>query len=179
MNALRFLNSRSLLAATFFALAAAAPTYGSEPLPTRVQVAWAPTDSLTEVKHNPMHRGWQRPNDWMKSLGDYLRKRADSVLPPGEQLEVTIDDIKLAGDFEPWRGPEAQDIRFMKDVYPPRVDLHYKLLASDGSTIREGSDKLRDMAYLMRTVPFENDPLRFDKRMLDDWLNHEFKPRKS
>jgi hypothetical protein len=140
----------------------------------RVTVTWAPPDKLSEVKDNQMHRGWLRPEDWTKTLGDYLRTRAERLLPPGQHLEVTIDDIKLAGNFEPWRGPDAQDIRIMKDLYPPRVDLHYRLVASDGTPIREGDSKLRDMAYLQHTVPTSTDPLRYDKRLLDDWLKREF-----
>jgi hypothetical protein len=142
--------------------------------PERVQVAWAPTESLSEVKNNPMQRGWLRPKDWMQELGDYLRKRADLVLPDGDHLQVTIDDIKLAGDFEPWRRSAAQDIRFMTDLYPPRMDLHYALTSADGTIIREGQSKLRDNAYLQRSVPTSTDPLRYDKRLIDDWLKKEF-----
>ena len=98
-------------------------------------------------------------------------------LPPDEHLQVTIDDIKLAGSFEPWRGPDAQDIRFLKDIYPPRMDLHYRLTAADGSVIREGTSRLRDLAYLQHTVPTSTDQLRYDKRMVDDWLRREFAAR--
>jgi hypothetical protein len=143
-------------------------------LPERIQVSWAPDDQLTEVKNNQFQRGWMRPEDWKKSLGDYLRERANVVLPQGQQLDVKFDDIKLAGDFEPWRGPNAQDIRFMTDLYPPRATLQYKLLDAKGKTIREGESKLIDMSYLQRTIPTSTDPLRYDKRLLDDWLNKEF-----
>ena len=50
-------------------------------------------------------------------------KRANEVLPAGQTLTVTFTDIDLAGDFEPWRGGQAMDIRIVKDVYPPRMDL--------------------------------------------------------
>lgn len=177
MNALIGFKVRGavLIATTFFLFAVGMlPVSAKEPLPTRVQVAWAPTDQLSEVKDNPMRRGWLRPDDWKQTLGDYLRKRADLKLPAGQQLEVTVNDIKLAGDFEPWRGPSAQDVRFLTDLYPPRIDLHYKLIASDGNTIREGDSKMRDLAYLQRTVPTSTDPLRYDKRLIDDWINQEF-----
>lgn len=141
----------------------------------RVQISWAPEAQLSEVKDNQFHRGWLRPKDWMQSLGDYLRQRADVTLPPGEKLDVTIDDIKLAGDFEPWHGPDADDIRFMKDIYPPRIDLHYRLLDANGNVLREGSSKLRDLSYLQRVVPNSTDPLRYDKRLLNDWLHKEFR----
>jgi hypothetical protein len=159
-----------LLAFAGIGTAISAPT----PPPERVQVAWAPTESLSEVKDNPMQRGWLRPKDWTHELGDYLRKRADHVLPTGEQLTVTIDDIKLAGAFEPWRTSAAQDIRFMKDIYPPRMDLHYSLTSADGTVLRQGENKLRDGGYLQRSVPTSTDPLRYDKRLIDDWLRKEF-----
>jgi hypothetical protein len=160
-----------LLAFAGIGAAMSAPT----PPPQRVQVSWAPTETLSEVKDNPMQRGLLRPKDWTQELGDYLRKRADRVLPAGEQLTVTIDDIKLAGAFEPWRKPAAQDIRFMKDIYPPRMDLHYSLTSTDGTILRQGENKLRDGGYLQRSVPMSTDPLRYDKRLIDDWLRKEFR----
>ncbi len=164
----------AVAATALLSLAGCAAAGPPRPLPVRVQGPWGPNPHLSVVKANPSWRGWLKPEDWKKTLSEHLRKRADLLLPPGDQLQVTINDIKLAGDYEPWRGPNFQDIRIMKDLYPPRIDLHYRLLAADGSVIREGSNKLRDMAYLQRTVPFNNDELRYDKRLLDDWLNREF-----
>jgi len=161
-------------AAAFLTLASAAVTAKQVPI-ERVRVAWAPEQQLTEVKDNQFRRGWLRPKDWMASLSDHLSKRADAMLPAGEQLDVTIDDIKLAGDFEPWHGAAAEDIRFMKDIYPPRIDLHYRLVDASGRTLREGSSRLRDLSYLQRVVPSNTDPLRYDKRLLDDWLRKEFR----
>ena len=143
---------------------------------SRVTVNWAPADQLTEVKQNPMERGQMRAKDWQGALTAYVQKRADRQLPPGQRLDVTFDDIKLAGDYEPWHSLQAQDIRFMKDIYPPRATVTYKLTDADGRTIKEGTSKLLDMAYMERGTPTtETDPLRFDKRMLDDWLRKEFR----
>ncbi len=142
-------------------------------LPSRVQVHWAPAGSLSEVKNNQTQRGWMRPDEWMKILGDYLRKRADEILPAGQQLEVWIDDIDLAGSFEPWHGPNAQDIRFMRDRYPPRMDVHYRLTDANGA-VHEGVRKLRDSAYLQKSITTSTDPLRYDKRLISDWLRRDF-----
>lgn len=162
------------LAATALAFVAAAALARSAP-PDRIEVTWAPTKQLSEVKNNPSHRGWMRPNDWEEQLGDYLRRQADRVLPPGERLQVHVDDINLAGEFEPWHiEPGMEDVRIMKDIYPPRMDVHYKLLAADGHVIREGEAKLRDPGYLQRAVANTTDPLRYDKRMIGDWLRREF-----
>jgi hypothetical protein len=163
-------------AATAACLALAACAAGPKaPLPDRVQIGWAPNNQLTEVRNNSFQRGWLRPEDWQKSLSEYLRMRADLILPPGQKLDVTFEDIKLAGDFEPWHGPSAQDIRFMKDIYPPRATLRYKLIDASGATLREGDRKLSDLGYLQRaSMVNSTDPLRYDKRLLDDWLNKEF-----
>jgi DUF3016 family protein len=159
--------------ALFCAVAIAAFAAPSEP-PARIQVTWAPTEQLSELKNNPPNRGWMRPDEWMQSIGDHLRKSADRILPPGQQLHVRVDDISLAGRFEPFYRPGQQDIRIMKDIYSPWMNLHYVLLAADGTTLREADAKLRDGAYLRRAVPGDpTDPLRFDKRMIDDWLNKE------
>ena len=170
---------RVCLAAAALIVAPAIAGAQESKLPERIQVAWGPTDKLSEVKDNPMQRGWLRPEEWQKDIGNFIRERADVILPPGQRLDITIDDIKLAGDFEPWHGSNAWDIRILKDTYPPRIDLHYRLATADGSTLREGSEKLRDMAYLQRTVTTSTDPLRYDKRMIEEWLRAEFRGPKA
>ena len=168
-------NSARAAALCLSALIVSAAALATEKLPDRVQVSWAPAEQLSEVKDNQIQRGWLPTEQWEKTLSDHLRKRADRVLPPGEQLHVTVDDIHLAGSFEPWHGPNSEDIRFLKDIYPPRMNLHFRLLASDGATIREGEAKLWDGAYLQRAVQGDSsDPLRYDKRLIDDWLRREF-----
>jgi len=149
-------------------------------LPARVQVTWAPPADLTEVQDNPMQYGILRPADWMQALGDYMRLRADRVLPAGQQLHVTIQDITLAGSFEPWHvhAPGLDDARFVKDIYPPRLKLHYTLMASDGSILREKDVRLLDLGFMQHVgLPTDTDPLRYDKRQILDWLNHEFRAR--
>ena len=149
-------------------------------LPARVQVTWAPPADLTEVQDNPMQYGILRPADWMQALGDYMRLRADRVLPAGQQLHVTIQDITLAGSFEPWHvhAPGLDDARFVKDIYPPRLKLHYTLMAADGSILREKDVRLIDLGFLQHTgLPTDTDPLRYDKRQIEDWVRQEFRAR--
>ena len=149
-------------------------------LPERVQVTWAPPADLTEVQDNPMQYGILRPADWMQALGDYMRLRADRVLPAGQQLHVTIQDITLAGSFEPWHvhAPGLDDARFVKDIYPPRLKLHYRLMAADGSILREKDVRLIDLGFLQHTgLPTDTDPLRYDKRQIEDWVRQEFRVR--
>jgi Protein of unknown function (DUF3016) len=160
-------------------VAIAAVAAPSQP-PSRIQVSWAPTEQLSETNNNPPNRGWLRPDQWMQSLGDRLRKSADRILAPGQQLRVHVDDISLAGRLEPVYRPGQQDMRVMKEIYSPWMNLHFVLLAADGATIREGDAKLGDPSFLRRSVAGDpTDPLRFDKRMIDEWLRTEFGPKRS
>jgi len=165
--------------ALFAAVAVAAFAAPGEP-PARIQVTWAPIEQLAETGNNPPNRGWLRPDQWMRSLGDRMRKTADRILPPGQQLQIHVDDISLAGRLQPIYRPGQQDMRVMKESYWPWVNLHFVLRAADGTTIREGEAKLSDGSYLRRAVASDpNDPLRYDKRMVDEWLRTEFGPKSS
>jgi hypothetical protein len=67
------------------------------------------------------------------------------------------------------------DVRILKDIYPPSMKLHFKISDANGATIREDDAQLRDISYLQRAETNTTDPLRFDKRMVDEWLAREFK----
>jgi hypothetical protein len=64
----------------------------------------------------------------------------------------------------------------VKDVYPPRVDLEFRLLRADGSVERAGRRELRDPGFLWGSSPHADDWLRHETRLLDGWLQKEFKP---
>jgi hypothetical protein len=98
-------------------------------------------------------------------------------VPPGRRLELRFTDIDLAGDYEPWRGPDFDDIRIMKDIYPPRMKFEFRLLdAKSGAVVREGSERISDMSYLMSAGLLPNhDPLRYDKNLLTDWVRRELR----
>ncbi|WFF81019.1 DUF3016 domain-containing protein [Delftia tsuruhatensis] len=110
---------------------------------------------------------------WVDALAQFLAERAAPRLSQGQRLEVHLTDVQRAGSFEPWRGPQAADVRIVRDIYPPRIDLRFKLLDADGKLLREGSRQLRDATFMMRPDLYPNDPLRYEKTLLDDWLRAE------
>jgi hypothetical protein len=80
----------------------------------------------------------------------------------------------MAGDIESWRGPARCDVRVMKDTYPPRIDLTFRLVDGQGKELRAGSRKLRDSNYLVNAGPSSiTDHLRYEKALLGDGLRHE------
>ncbi len=166
--------------ATLLAIGAAtamSSAVATAPLPAdgaRVHVSWTDPAAFTEVRDSH-GRGMLRATDWLGRLQKHVVTRADTLLPPGQSLDVTFTDIKLAGAFEPWRGPNFDDVRIVKDIYPPRITLRFTRRGADGQVIDEGERTLRDAAFLSRGTPNTSDTLRYEKRLLDDWLRREFK----
>jgi hypothetical protein len=147
----------------------------SLPAEGRVDVSWTDPAQFSELRYSG-NRWEAKQGDWVVQLAGHLRKRAERSLPPGERLSVTINDIRRAGQYEPWRGSSTGTIRFVRDVYPPRIELQFKLSDADGNVITQGQRKLIDLAFLMHTPTTDgSDPLRYEKRLIDDWLSKEFK----
>ncbi|MBN8480466.1 MAG: DUF3016 domain-containing protein [Xanthomonadales bacterium] len=155
-----------------FALAST-PARAADGEAPRITVAWPDVATLSETKE-AHGRGWQRGQAWLEALRKQVVRTAERTLAPDERLDVTFTDIKLAGSFEPWRGPQFDDVRIVKDIYPPRIDLRFVLRSGDGQVIAEGERTLRDPGFLTRSIANANDPLRYEKRMLDEWLRREF-----
>lgn len=141
-----------------------------------VAVQWTDPAKFTEIRYS--RNRWEASRgDWVRDLAEYLRKRAAGQLPQGSRLEVTITDIDRAGSYEPWRGMRADSIRFMRDIYPPRIDLTFTLTGADGRVLAQGTRELADLSYLMGSTRVgDTDPLRYDKQLIDDWVRREFKP---
>ena len=64
-------------------------------------------------------------------------------------------------------------VRVMREIYPPRMTLNVRITGADGQVLSEGERKLSDMSYLQNSRPSDTDNLRFEKRMIDDWLRRE------
>jgi hypothetical protein len=65
----------------------------------------------------------------------------------------------------------------VKDIYPPRIDLSFSLAAGDGKVIKEGERRLRDPAFLAGANQYPDDPLRYEKALIDRWLERELEGR--
>src|SRR3546814_9953927 len=64
----------------------------------------------------------------------------------------------------------------MRDVYPPRITLDFKLVGADGNVLAQGTRELSDIAYLQRGSPLaDSDQLRYEKRLIADWMRKELR----
>lgn len=111
---------------------------------------------------------------YLDELKTHVLNQAKSLVPAGYKLQVTFTDIDLAGEFEPWRGPSADRVRIVKEIYPPRIDLAFRITDAAGNVVSEGRRELRDNAFMMKlTMASRSDPLRHEKEMIDTWLHKE------
>ena len=157
-------------------LAASTVTDPSRPrsLPAEgaVSVDWTDPGQFSDLRFSNNRREAQQ-GDWVTTLAQHLQQAAAARLPEGQQMAVTITDIQRAGRFEPWMGMNYDHVRVMRDVYPPRMTLNVRITGADGQVLAEGERRLSDMGYLQRSSTTDTDNLRFEKRMIDDWLRRE------
>lgn len=140
-----------------------------------VQVTWGDPSRFSELTSTG-NRYAAAQGDWLPKLATYLRTQAEKQLAPGHRLELTIVDIKRAGQYEPWHGIERQDVRIIRDLYPPRMTVKFRQLDASGQVVKEGERTLTDPAFLTGSAPLsDSDPLRYEKRMIDSWIRREFR----
>jgi Protein of unknown function (DUF3016) len=142
---------------------------------SRIEVVFFEREKFTDARDSHLGSDKGR-DDILQQLKTHLQERAKSYLQPGESLQVTIKDVDLAGDFEPWRtGGGLGDVRIVKEIYPPRVTLAFRLVDASGEVVKQGTRDLRDLMF-QRTAAgmYFDHPLRYEKSMLDDWLRSEF-----
>jgi Protein of unknown function (DUF3016) len=140
----------------------------------RAEVVYDHPEKFTDVKDSSMPTE-QGSAAILKSLREYLVHQAGFLVPEGDKLTITFTDIDLAGDFEPWRGPQFDNIRIVKAIYPPQFKFSFTLTDASGRVIREGEENLLDQAFDMRMTLDRDDPLRFEKAILQDWMRRQMR----
>jgi len=139
-----------------------------------VSVSWTDPAQFSEIKFSG-NRWESQQGTWVTDLAKYLRDEAGQRLARGQTLDVVISDIDRAGRYEPTVRVGMDHIRVVKDIYPPRMTLNFTVKGADGQVVAEGERKLVDHGFLMGSNLNSNDALRYEKRLIDDWLRREFR----
>ncbi|MES2315926.1 MAG: DUF3016 domain-containing protein [Pseudomonadota bacterium] len=111
---------------------------------------------------------WDRER-LLKDLRAHFDKLA-ATLPPGQQLDVEVTDIDLAGETWP-ANFGGQNIRIMRGRADwPKMSLRYTI-TQNGQVLKSGTADIADMNYQQNMTRFgDSDALRYEKRMLDQWF---------
>jgi hypothetical protein len=136
----------------------------------RVSVVFVKPEGFTDAGYSKTERSSPAI---LLQLQRFIVETATSRLPEPLRLEIKVTDVDLAGDFELSHGPQFEHVRVNKSIYPPRIALEFRLIGSDDQTIKEGARTLTDLDYQLRVVYPREDPLRYEKDILRDWLRGE------
>jgi hypothetical protein len=112
----------------------------------------------------------------LRTLTGHLQALGQRHLADGQTLKIEVLDVDLAGRTR-WLSSRADQIRVLRGLAdPPRITLRYALQA-DGRVIRSAEETVSDLAYLDGVGSrFLDEPLPYEKRMLDRWFSERFAP---
>lgn len=105
-----------------------------------------------------------------RGIEQHLQRLAERHLAAGDSLTIEVLDIDLAGRFEALGLRNGTDLRVVRDVTWPRIDLRY-VLSRGGQVLARGEEQLSDKSFLMGGNRYpSSDRLCYEKAMLDDWF---------
>lgn len=104
----------------------------------------------------------------LKTLQDHMEAWG-ARLPAAQRLEIEVLDVDLAGIEQPvGREPFVRVLNGKVDS--PRATLRWTL-RQGASVLASGRDELGDLGYAHRLALGDRlQPLYYDRRMLDEWL---------
>jgi hypothetical protein len=143
------------------------------PSDSRIAVTFVQPERFTDVKDSLLGSP-KGTAALLAEIDRYLHTAGERYAPAGLTLNLSITNIDLAGEFEPWRGPQFDRVRIMRDVSPPRFALEFRLIDASGAVVKEGQRVLLDRLYLSSAALNNGDPLYYDKLLMNDWLRREF-----
>lgn len=136
-----------------------------------VEVRFIEPDKFSDVD-NSTTTGGRRRDDVLKDIQEHLRELGDRYLP-GKDLLIEVTDVDLAGIIRPL-GPRMEMFRVLGAIGRPAIKLNYTL-SEGGHELRKGVGALSDLDYQSGFNRYSsNDPLRYEKRMMDKWFENEF-----
>lgn len=153
--------------------AAAQTASGSLPDTGRVQVGWQDPGQFTEIQLAANKRR-ALEGDWVRQLALYIQRTADRHLPPGQHMLVMIQDVDRAGD----RRGTGEGVPVVRAVSAPVIRLRFVRTDTYGRVVSEGNPTLKDPSVLgAPTRSRGDDPLVFEKRLIDGWIDKELPAR--
>ena len=161
---------QALLVATLDGLGYTAASAQPEHV-ARIHVVFVEPEKFTDAR-----RADFKPNSdaILDAIAKFMQQMGEEILPLDMNLDIRVTDIDLAGNFEPWHGPQSDQVRITNQLYPPRIALEFRVIGPRGQVIQSGKRELTDLDYQRRTFYPMDDYLRYEKGLLRHWFREEF-----
>ena len=157
-------------AAVFLLLAGCAAAARVDESVSRISVIFVEPEKFTDARRAELE---PTSSGILTDLEKFIIATGARYIPEDMQLNIRVTNIDLAGDFEPFRGPQADQVRITKGVYPPHIVLEFEIMDSTATVVKSGKRDLTDINYQLRSVYPREDYLRYEKDILRDWLRGE------
>jgi len=143
-----------------------------QPGATKVTVTYVDWQKFSDIKDR---FDWTEPGELaiLKSLEASLQRDAKFYVPDGDHLTMIVTDIRLAGEYEPERGPQWDEVRIVRDIYPPRFVFTYSVTDPSGKVVKSGKENLSDIDFQNHISIDGSDPLHYEKDMLSSWMQRK------
>jgi len=136
-----------------------------------VEVYWENTDNYSDL-------GTDFHDDttvkmFAEEMEPYIKRQVHDHLPDNQSMRITITNVDLAGEFEPWR--LADDVRIVRDIYPPRMEFDYTIYDSEGNIIESATENISDIDFMFNIGRrfVGTDEFFYEKEMFQQWISQE------
>jgi hypothetical protein len=132
-----------------------------------VKVMFTAPEKFADIGYGTSER-----EETLRRLTQLFESSAARYVPQNQTLNIEVTDVDLAGrQHVSFRRPE---LRVVKPIDWPSITLRYTL-TQDARVIKEGQTRLSDLGFDQRLRQASaNEPLYYEKRMLEDWLRKTF-----
>lgn len=137
----------------------------------KVDVTWENTEEFTDIEVSGMSAKKSAPIV-ERELTETFVEEAEDYLPEGWAVHFTVTDLDLAGEYEPWRSIQYDDIRFIKDIYPPRLEASWVVKNAAGDVVTEGQEKVTDLdfTFTINRTRLNTDQFTYERQMIEDFV---------
>ena len=157
-------------AIAFLLLSGCAVSAPKDEAVSRVSVSFVEPEKFTDSRRAELQ---PTSSGVLRELEKFLIDADTRYVPESMKLNIRVTDIDLAGEFELFHGPQADQVRITKGLYPPRIALEFEVMDSAATVVKSGKRDLTDINYQLRSVYPRADYLRYEKDILRDWLRAE------
>jgi hypothetical protein len=105
----------------------------------------------------------------LDDLQKFIVAQASQSLKEGENLEIRVTDVDMAGEFEPWT--DHPDVRKVRAPYFAYIAFGYRLTGADGKVIKENDNvRLTNELLTPPDLPDRDQMEPYLRQTLRDWL---------
>lgn len=111
------------------------------------------------------------------SVAEAFQRSANKYLPSGYSLNVSVENIDLAGDRSVLTSTFG-DIRVYRDIFPPRIAFSYEVRSPSDQLVASGEVSKSDLSYLQTYTGFRfrsEEEAPFVTELVRGWASTELR----